>query len=566
MAQSQAQQDQAQDQDFIPELLALMPLSARDVLICDGGGLARAYRAINPVARITGIGDVDAASVDRVIDGPVANLTKSRLGGPFDLVVINETLGRSADPARLLGRLASRLAPGGHLVTAYRNDSHWSRMQARLEGRAVAQDALAPESVPALMAGAGLVMRRSRARPAELPASAQPWIDGFLRLGAQGGIAAEGFRTRLSVTHFVAVATRPQADAAVVRPVRLHQIELVPMMDVRTVIPAAALGAEPALTVSRVLRDMTVPDFGRDGGIVLLQRPRLAERTEFSTFVAACQRRGALVIIEYDDDPSLVARVLGRDDAPEVYFRNMAMAHGVQTSTEVLARQFRHANPEVMAFANVAADLPPPRAHQAGPLRVLFAALNRSRTDEMARLLEPAIAAQPDMIFEVIHDRAFFDALPTAKKRLHALLPYRDYLDLMGRCDICLMPLEGLPDEMGKSDVKWVEAASRGTIAIASPAVYGQTIRHGENGFIAQAPGDWSRLLTRLVADPDLRNRVAATARAELREGRMMAQQVAQRRDWYLDLMARRDQIHAAAIRRSPMLAAAMAKDHQGAR
>lgn len=553
------QQSHAAEPDFIPELLALLPLSARDVLICDGPGLARAYRARNPTAQITGIGAVDAEAVDRVVSGPVETMPKSRLGGPYDLIVINETLGRAHDPARLLARLADRLRPGGHLVTSYLNDSHWSRMKTRLEGQAVARDALAPETVPGLMKGAGLVIRRLRGRRGVAADAAQPLFDALTEAGQQGGIAHNTLKTRLMVTHYVAVATRPVPGAAVPKAVRFHQIELATLMDVRTRIPAAALGAEPALHVTTAYKNLTIPDLGSDGGIVLLQRPRMSEPQHIIDFVAACQRRGGLVIIEYDDDPSLVARVIQREDVPEIYIRNLTVAHGVQTSTEVLARQFRQSNPEVMAFPNVAAELPPVRPHRAGPMRVVFGALNRGGTAAMAAALAPAIAAVPDMQFDVIHDRAFFDALPTANKRLNGLMRYRDYLDLLGECDICLMPLEGHPDELGKSDVKWVEAASRSSVAIASPAVYAQTIRHGENGFIAREPGDWARLLVELANDPALRDRVAATARAEVRAQRMMAQQVALRRDWYLDLMARRDEIYANAIRRSPGLAAALA-------
>lgn len=549
------QDDRPEEQDFIPELLALMPLSVTDVLICDSPGLARAYRPRNPLAQITGIGAVDPDACDRVVEGPVETLPKSRLGGPFDLIVINETLGRVADAARLLGRLASRLRPGGHLVTANLNDSHWARMRARLEGQVVSRDALAQEAVQGLLSGAGLVARRFRGKAAELPPDGRAWLDGFMQFGAQRGLAAEALKIRLSMTHFVTVAQRPVPGTLVTRPVRFHQIELVAKMDVRTHIPARALAAEPALHVTSAFKKLDIPDLGRTGGIVLLQRPRLSEPKFLVDFIAACQRQGGIVIIEYDDDPSLVARVMKRDIVPEIHTRNLTLAHAVQTSTEVLARQFLRTNPEVMAFPNVAGELPPPRPQQPGPLRVVFGALNRGGTAEMAAQLAPAIAALPDIRFKVIHDRAFFDALPAENKHFSPHLPYQDYLNLLGECDICLMPLEGRPDELGKSDVKWVEAASRGAVAIASPAVYAETIRHGENGFIARAPGDWSRLLIELAGDPGLRQRVAATARAELRAHRMMAQQVALRRDWYLDLLARRTEIYAATrVRASALL------------
>lgn len=554
------QDDRPDDMDFIPELLELMPLSASDVLICDGPALARAYRLLNPTARITAIGAADPEIVDAVIDGRVETLPKSRIGGPFDLVVINETLGALNDPARLLGRLSARMRPGGHLVTSYRNDVHWLRMRARLEGKAVSRDALTPDGAAGMLADAGLTLRRVRGHRQHMPAGQdRQWFDGMLQAGLTSGCESDQMESRLAVTHYVSVATRPEEDGSFQKAMRFHQVELAAGMEVRTRIPATALSAEPSLHVTTVFKRYEVPDVGSAGGVLLLQRPRISDPKRLVDYVASCQKRGIVVIVEYDDDPTLVSRVLKRDDTPEIYRRNIALAHAVQTSTASLAEQFRKSNPEVMFFPNVAGQLPPLRQHRAGAVRVLFGALNRSRTAELAAEFAPSIAALPDACFEVVHDRAFFDALPAENKNFLSRMKYDRYLDLMGRCDICLMPLEGLPEELGKSDVKWVEAASRGAIAIGSPAVYEGTIRHGENGFITREPGDWSRLLIELAADPALRNRVAATAWAEVRDSRMMAQQVAARRDWYHDLMMRRDEIFANAIRRSPALVEALA-------
>ncbi|WBU59098.1 glycosyltransferase [Paracoccus albus] len=548
------QNTQHDDQDYIPELLALMPLSARDVLICNGGSLARAYRRRNPLVHLTALGNCDPDDVDGVLDPEgLANDPD----GLFDLVVLNGTAEGSKDPVLLFDQLAARLKPGGQLVASFENDAHWSRMCDRLAGQPVTPAAMQQEQIPALMKGCGLVLQRVRGR--RLPVSDRQCFDGLMRVGIESGTDLNQLELRLLTTHFVAVATRPFPAESIAPPVRFHLSELAVGMDVRTRIPAEALSAEPAIQVSHSVKDLTVPDFGTAGGIVLLQRPRVSDPRRILDYVAECQRKGIIVVIEYDDDPSLVARVLPRVDVPHIYARNMALAHAVQTSTPVLAQQFGRWNPEVRVFPNGAEDLAPIRQHEPGPLRVLYGGLNRTGSDQLAALMAPAIEAVPDLQMDVIHDRVFFDALPGEGKRFREFLPYRDYLDLLGQCDILLMPLEGLPDELGKSDVKWVEASSRGVVAVASPAVYEATIRHGENGFIVRKPEDWSNLLIELAADPALRTRVASTAWEEVRQGRMMAQQVAHRRDWYLDLMSRRDELFANAIRRSPALAAALA-------
>lgn len=412
---------------------------------------------------------------------------------------------------------------------------------------------LSQDGLHALLNDAGFVLRRMRARrPDPGGAEAEIWLGALDGLAGATGIDRPRLRQRLLASDFVAVAVRPPDPGP---PLRLHQIELARGMDVRTRIPAEALTADPVLNVTTSDRVLTLPDMGPEGGVIIVQRPRVSDPERMLDYVARCQRRGIVVVIEYDDDPSLVARVMPRADVPSIYDHNMSLAHAIQTSTPSLAAQFGRVNPEVAIFANAAEDLPPLRAHAPGPLRVLFAALHRTRTAETAALFAPAIAALPDLEFDVVFDRAFFDALPTGRKRFHKLLPYRDYLALMGRSDVALMPLEGLPEELGKSDVKWVEAASRSTVAVASPPVYAQTIRDGENGFLARTDDDWSRLLIELGRNPDLRNRVAATAWDQVRDGRMMAGQVAARRDWYLDLYRRRDQLFTDALRRSPALA-----------
>ena len=78
---------------FIRELLALMPLSAREVLIAGKGDLAEAYRRRNPAARLTGVGPVELTGFDRFVTGDPGRLGTARLavGRGYDLVVLDGT-------------------------------------------------------------------------------------------------------------------------------------------------------------------------------------------------------------------------------------------------------------------------------------------------------------------------------------------------------------------------------------------------------------------------------------------------------------------------------------------
>jgi glycosyltransferase involved in cell wall biosynthesis len=177
---------------------------------------------------------------------------------------------------------------------------------------------------------------------------------------------------------------------------------------------------------------------------------------------------------------------------------------------------------------------------------------------EVARSLEPALRRFPDVEFVVVGDRAVFEALATDNKRYLPLMDYADYLAEMGDCAVSLSPVEPRRHLETKSDAKFVEAAARGVVTIGSPIVYGRTIRHGETGLLAAAFGDWAPLLAETLADEAGRRRMAEAAWRYVRDQRMFADQIAQRRAWYAELWDRRAELTAAVAARLPGVAAGL--------
>ena len=95
---------------------------------------------------------------------------------------------------------------------------------------------------------------------------------------------------------------------------------------------------------------------------------------------------------------------------------------------------------------------------------------------------------------------------------------FQDYVNLqklVGSVEINLMPLQFNVFTNSKSELKYFEAAAVGTISVASPSlVYARTIRHGDNGYLAQCH-QWTDVIGEAVqqlGSPDMPLRSRADA------------------------------------------------------
>jgi len=99
-------------------------------------------------------------------------------------------------------------------------------------------------------------------------------------------------------------------------------------------------------------------------------------------------------------------------------------------------------------------------------------------------------------------------------------IEWRDFVPLeylpgeIARFDVNLAPLQlGNSFSEAKSELKYFEGALAGVCTVASPTgPYSRAISHGVNGFLASTPAQWESILTTLIADSPLRQRVAQTA------------------------------------------------------
>lgn len=103
--------------------------------------------------------------------------------------------------------------------------------------------------------------------------------------------------------------------------------------------------------------------------------------------------------------------------------------------------------------------------------------------------------------------------------RVHRF-PFHDYVNLqrlIGSVEFNIMPLQYNTFTNCKSELKYFEAAVVGTLSIASPSfTYARAIRHGDNGYLAQAH-QWLSAIRHAVSNIDDYAAMARRARDDAR-------------------------------------------------
>jgi SAM-dependent methyltransferase len=561
------------------DLLRRMPADARIVLEvgCGDGALAEAYRRINPDVRYLGIEKDEctarvaetAGRLDRVAVGDPATILPSALGLPesepvLDCLVFADALEHMIDPWAVLARLSRWVRPGGQILASIPNVQHYTMLVGLLRGRWDYRSDWPPErldirffTLPAiqdLFARSGLPIFDivPKWRPdAEFDRFQQvmaPVIRGL-------GIDAATFAAQTRPTEYLVRSVR--ASAIPRRMLIWSFLGSAISSHVRSGEPGAFLATIPGV---RVMNSTAIQfeDLGKTWPgeeKILLQQRVIIPRDDHLRLQRALLANGYLIVGELDDDPDHFADLVRTD------YLALRACHCLQTSTEVMAEALRPYNPHVKVFPNQVAALPPPRPADrtdSGPVTIVFGALNREADwAPILPVLNRVLAAYGDRVrMQVVYDRTFFDALATPYKAFEPLCPYDRYKTILSSADIALLPLEPTRFNRHKSDLKFIECAAHGAVALASPTVYDRTIRHGEMGLIYHSSDEFAAMLDRLIRDAPFRRNLADAAYRYVAEHRLLSRHFLARHDWYRAMLDRRDELDAELRRRVPDLSA----------
>lgn len=311
-------------------------------------------------------------------------------------------------------------------------------------------------------------------------------------------------------------------------------------MDVRTTQPMRALaqlGNVRSEIADKVIAygvptEALKPDAPK---ILILQRHIPPPGKAWIEVVTKLYDAGWLIVSEWDDHPDkLPPEIRGRFG--EHGWMAFSGAHAVQTSTDFLANKLKEHNPNIEVFKNNVVDVLRDKLPDDLPKKIFFGALNR-KADWLPIIDEINKVAinRKELEWHIVWDREFYDNLKTENKKFYINQNYANYLAILEKCDIAIMPLADSMENKCKSDIKFIEAASRGVAAIASTTIYADSIKNKITGLIVEKNNEWEENLISMLTIKGYAKQLALEAKREVKTNRIEVNASRERITTYLN-------------------------------
>jgi glycosyltransferase involved in cell wall biosynthesis/SAM-dependent methyltransferase len=552
-------------------LLRLLPANANIIVEigCGTGTMGEHYKRINPRCQYFGVeANAEAAAIAATrIDGvAIAFADLPILLGEVDCLVygnvLSDELGNVADLENCFRQHSQWLKDDGQVLAYMPNPQYWLRISKFIRGvwDSEPEFIAAPnqiyfatvEMIRKMFTVAGLYIYEIQTDYPQFSAEQSQQFEKFQTLIAPLveylGLQSDRFQKIARAQAFLVRATKSPIKSRLF--IQTFIAAAAGCARIRVYEPSNFTSTIPGTRNINILRNQPI-DMGmampEEEKVFIWQRALLLYPQDIKRQQALLQR-DFLIVAEHDDDP-----YYWPENADNKFFLFIS-SHCIQTSTERLAKHLKQFNPNVKAFENQLAYLPPKRQYaDRDPVQLFFGALNRQNDwQPLMPALNRILRKHKHVVAQVIHDREFFDALDTDQKQFQPFCPYEEYQATLHTCDIGILPLGDTQFNRMKSDLKFLEYAGHGVAALASPVVYADTILAGETGLIYNSPDDFAEKLEELIINADLRQQLADRAYKWVAETRLMSQHYQARREWYLEMRSQLPRLNAELRDRCP--------------
>lgn len=225
-------------------------------------------------------------------------------------------------------------------------------------------------------------------------------------------------------------------------------------------------------------------------------------------------------------------------------FQCMTMSDAVQVTGQGLYEQFAFTNTRMVIFANQMNTLCMTKKPRKDRVMLGWAGSSGHKQDieEILDVISLVMQDNNHVDFAIMGDEAIYRAttsvIPAGRVFHTPPGTLEEYLTFLQNLDIGIAPLQDNPYNCCRSDVKFLEYASRGVVPVLrSLTPYNITAKDGKTAFLYETPQQLAEILKRLACDTNLRNRLRSAAYDYVKDYRTENIHAERRLDFYSNLI-----------------------------
>ena len=549
-------------EDINSDILDRIPLTSKKVVEfgCGSAAMAAEFKNRCPncqyigIQQISEVSNLAKARLDTLIRADLE--TDIELPNNLDCLIYSNVLEKLNDPFTCVERHLKNLNNSGTFIACITNSQHWKMINQLIYGSWQFNDEalfdkthlyrFTLQNIKEFVLSLGLTITEVQPRVFHQKAI-DNFVDNIKPALSNFGVDQDQFVKCISPSQFVIRAVKNS-------PKRIQINYLKTALDVKGLSISRieesfkSLSTIPGIEFTQYETPIfKFPQDENDSIKILMSYRPIYNPTKFLSAIDLILKKDYLLIIDFDDHPNIINDKMARDFT-------FKCCHAVHTTNHVLANIIREYNPEVYTFTNNIISINPTIEKDENTIKVFFGALNRENDwrpwiDTLNAVLSKNTKK---WYFEVIHDKKFYNEinLPKEQKSFTPICEYKQYLDIMSRCDISFMPLENTLFNRCKSDLKAVQAASYSLSILSTPVVYSTNFINHETAAFFRSKNELFKILSSWSQNPVLMRQIGKNSQKYVSQNRLYANQIDKKIECFVDLWKRRDGISEKLLKR----------------